>query len=160
MTKTDKPDYVAALEAVYGPPSDSGFGSAVFMQQLKAGDDLEQIAQHYYQAFVGDLWQKWGEENWLGTWKQVYARPAGAKAAIVQELKGIKDPSASMSAPMILDVVQDAQAGQQALAATYDAPEVTDLQVYNIGDGGAMSGILLAGRRANGDATFLVFLLD
>jgi hypothetical protein len=42
-----------------------------------------------------------------------------------------------------------------------DDPAVTELRVFNLGDGGAMSGILVAGRRAGtADATFLVFLLD
>ncbi len=43
----------------------------------------------------------------------------------------------------------------------FDDPAVIELVVYNIGDGGAMSGILLAGRRqGSGAATFLLFLLD
>ena len=48
-----------------------------------------------------------------------------------------------------------------ALAAAYDDPAVTDLRVYNLGDGGAMSGLLVAGyRKGTGEATFLVFLMD
>jgi Asp/Glu/hydantoin racemase len=79
----------------------------------------------------------------------------------VAELSGITDPDAAISAPMILDVVQDAEKARTALAAAYDDPAVTELRVFNLGDGGAMSGILVASRRAaTGDATFLVFLLD
>ena len=39
----------------------------------------------------------------------------------------------------------------------FDDPSVTELLVYNLGDGGAMSGILVAGRRSNqpGDVTYL-----
>jgi len=38
---------------------------------------------------------------------------------------------------------------------------VTDLRVYILGDGGAMSGLLIAGRHnETGEAIFLVFLLD
>jgi hypothetical protein len=37
---------------------------------------------------------------------------------------------------------------------------VDDVRVYNIGDGEQMSGLIVSGRRANGEATFLVFLLD
>jgi hypothetical protein len=38
---------------------------------------------------------------------------------------------------------------------------VTELVVYNVGDGAAMSGLIIAGRRGEtGKATFLVFLLD
>ena len=48
-----------------------------------------------------------------------------------------------------------------ALAAAFDDPAVTELHVFNLGDGGAMSGLLVAGRRqGTGEATFLVFLMD
>ncbi len=87
---TAKPQYVTALEAAYGPPSQAGFGSAVFCEPIGADDSL----------------------------------------------------------------------ADAALAAAFDDPAVTELRVFNLGDGGAMSGILVAARRATGDATFLVFLLD
>ena len=46
-------------------------------------------------------------------------------------------------------------------AAAFDDPAVTELRVFNLGDGEAMSGLLVAGRRqATGEATFLVFLMD
>jgi hypothetical protein len=62
---------------------------------------------------------------------------------------------------MILDTVQDAEQARAALAAAFDDAAVTELSVYNIGDGAAMSGLLIAARRAaTGDATFLVFLMD
>ena len=45
--------------------------------------------------------------------------------------------------------------------AVFDDPAVTDLAVYTLGDGGAMAGILFAGRCIKtGAAMFLVFLLD
>lgn len=38
---------------------------------------------------------------------------------------------------------------------------MTNLRVYNLGHGGAMTGLLIAGyRKATSEATFLVFLLD
>jgi hypothetical protein len=37
---------------------------------------------------------------------------------------------------------------------------VQELVVYNTGDGSAMSGLLIAGQRGNGETTFLVFLYD
>ena len=156
-----KPDYVASLEAAYGAPSQAGFGSAVFFEQLKAGDDLEKAALAKYKYFTGELWERYGEDAWMGPWKEVFTRPAGAKPDIVAELRGIEDPDAAISAPMILDVVQDAEAARSAPAAAFDDPAVTELRVFNLGDGGAMSGMLVAGRRGDtGEATFLVFLLD
>jgi len=156
-----EPAYVTTLEAAYGAPSQAGFGSAVFTEQLKASDELEKAALAKYKYFTGDLWERWGEDAWMGPWKEVYTRPTGAKADIVAELRGIADPDAANSVPMILDNIEGADKARAALAAAYDDPAVTELRVFNLGDGGAMSGILVAGRRgATGEATFLVFLLD
>lgn len=156
-----KPEYVADMEAAYGPPSQAGFGSAVFYAPLGADDSLTDAALAKYKYYVGELWERWGEDAWMGPWKEVYTRKPGAKPDIVAELRGIADPDAAISAPMILDVVRDAESARAALAAAYNDPVVTELRVFNLGDGGAMSGLLVAGRRAAAsDATFLVFLLD
>ncbi len=96
----------------------------------------------------------------MGSWKEVYARKTDSTPDIVGELKGITDADASSSVPMILEVVENAAAARQALSAAYDDPAVTELRVYNLGDGEAMSGLLVAGRRDNGEATFLGFLMD
>jgi heat shock protein HslJ len=157
---TDKPAYVADLEASYGPPSQEGFGSAVFYEQLAVGADLEAMAKKYYRHFVGDLWEKWGEAKWLGPWQQVYARDPNATRDIVAELRGIADPKAHVSVPMILDELENADKARQALAVAFNASGVNDLRVYSIGDGEQMSGLIVAGQRTNGEATFLVFLLD
>lgn len=45
--------------------------------------------------------------------------------------------------------------------AAFDSPAVSELVVYNIGDGEAMSGLIVAGRRsATGEAAFVTFLMD
>jgi hypothetical protein len=156
-----KPEYVVALEAAYGAPSQAAFGSAVFHEQLKATDSLEQAALVKYKYFVGDQWERFGEAAWMGPWKAVYTRPADGKRDIIAELRGITDRDARQSVEMILDNVDAPEKARAALAAAFDDPAVTELQVFNLGDGEAMSGILVAGRRgATGEATFLVFLLD
>ena len=71
---TAKPDYVIALERVYGLPSQEGFGSAVFYETAQAIADLEQAALAKYRFFVGDLWERYGETTWMGPWRQVYTR--------------------------------------------------------------------------------------
>ena len=160
-TDPDKPEYVTDLETAYGAPSQEGFGSAVFYEKLKATDDLKDAALAKYKYFTGELWERWGENAWMGPWKEVYARKAGARPDIVAELRGITDDDASISTPMILDSVSEAEKARAALAAAYDDPAVTELRVYNLGDGGAMSGLLVAGRRGEtGETTFLVFLYD
>ena len=156
-----KPDYVAALEAAYGAPSQAGFGSAVFYEPSTAADDLEQAALARYRYFVGDLWERYGEEAWMGPWQAVYERPDGANHDVVTELRHISDSGARLSASMILEGVEDAENAQAALSAAFDDPAVTELVVYRLGDGGAMSGILVAGHRnETGETSFLVFLLD
>ena len=104
--KATAPAYVTDLEAAYGAPSQAGFGSAVFYEQIDAAGELEQMALDKYQYFVGDLWARYGEAAWMGPWREVYARPPGAKPDIVAELRGIEDADAANSAPMILDVVE------------------------------------------------------
>ncbi len=155
-----KPDYVLTLEKAYGPPSQEGFGSAVFFEQVQDEDGLEELAEKYYQHFVGGLWERWGEETWMGPWKEVYARKTVVKHDVVKELNGIEDRDAANSAAMILEVVENAEEAQEALANAYDDPDTDELRVYTIGDGEAMSGLVVAGQRGNGEAIFLVFLLD
>jgi heat shock protein HslJ len=155
-----KPDYVAKLETAYGTPSQSGFGSAVFFEQVVRSEELEQTALDKYKYFVGELWERYGEDAWMGPWKLVYTRLTGTKHDIVAELRGIQDSDAAVSVPMILDNIEGAEKARVALSSTFDDKSVVELKVFNLGDGGAMSGILVAGRRSNGEATLLVFLLD
>ena len=156
----DKPEYVLHMEAAYGPPSQSGFGSAVFFEQVERSVELEQSALQKYKYFVGENWERFGEDAWLSAWKQVYNRSEDSDHDIIAELHGITDFEASLSVPMILEGLQDAQAAKQALSTAYNDQDVVDLLVYTLGDGGAMSGILVVGRRSNGEITFPVFLYD
>ncbi len=161
VTPTAKPDYVTALEAAYGPPSQAGFGSAVFYEQGQEPGDLEQAAQAQYRYFVGELWDRYGKDAWMGSWQQVYTRPPGANRAIVAELRAITDRSAAQSVELVLDEVADPKNARQALSSAFDDPAVTELAAFKIGDGAELAGILLAARRAAGGQTVtLVFLLD
>ncbi len=157
------PAYVTALEAIYGVPSQAGFGSAVFFDPVDttgAEQDLEPAARAKYQHFCGEIWQRFGEANWLATWKQVYARQEGAKRDIVTELRSIPENDVRLSASMILDNTDPPAKAHQALANAFDDPQVAELRVYRIGDGAAMSGLLIAARRPAEGSLFLVFLMD
>lgn len=152
---------VTLLQAIYGPPSQAGFGSAVFHEQLPPGTALEAIALRYYQHFVGPLWEQFGADAWMSTWKQVYVRPDGIQPDIVAELGAIADPLAAPYVPiLLLSETEDHASAQQALASVFDDPQMTDLKLYAIGDSAAMSGLLLAGGRITGETTILVSLLD
>lgn len=97
----------------------------------------------------------------MGPWKEVHSRPSGTTPDIVAELRAITDPDARVSVPMILDNLDGAEQARAALEAVYDDSAITELRVFTLGDGAAMTGILVAGRAAaTGRATFLVFLLD
>jgi hypothetical protein len=157
---TAKPAYVTDLEAAYGAPSQAGFGSAVFYEPDARIGDLPAWALEKYKFFTGDLWERYGAEAWLGPWRQVYWRPYGVAPDIVAELRSIDDADAALSVEMILDNIENPDAARAALAGVFDDPAVNELVVFNIGDGGAMSGVVVAGRRTTGAATILVFLMD
>jgi hypothetical protein len=160
-TVSKVPDYVAGLEAAYGGPSQAGFGSAVFHESLPDGKDLPQAALSVYRTFVGALLVRSGEQAWMAPWREVYVRQPGTKPDVIAELRGIADRDAQLSVPMILDNIEGAEAARAALSNAFDDPSVTELRVFNLGDGEAMSGLLVASRRgASGEATFLVFLMD
>jgi heat shock protein HslJ len=159
MTEQIVPGVVTDLIAAYGAPSQAAFGSAVFYESL-SGTKLEQAALAKYRYFVGELWERYGEEAWMTSWKEVYRREAGAKGDIVSELRGIQNQEAALSVPMILENIEGAEKARLALSSVFDDPTVTDLRVYTLGDGGAMAGILVAGAKETGEAVFLVFLLD
>ena len=150
------PKYVADLEASYGVPSQQGFGSSVFYQTLRAEENLESVALTKYQYFLGGKWS----DAYQAAWARIYTRLSDASRNIEAELRSIGDANARSSASMILDDVESAATAKQALSAAYDDPDVTELNVHSIGDGEAMSGLVVSGRRSSGESTFLVFLMD
>lgn len=154
-----RPLYVEALETQYGAPSQSGFGSSVlFASAVNSRAELERLALAAYRHFTGELWDKWGEAAWMGPWRLLLARSAAGD--IAADLRQLSDPVAQSSGNMLLETVPDPNAAQASLAAAFDHAAVRDLLVFNLGDGGAMSGLLIAARRENGEAVFLVFLMD
>ncbi|HIK13817.1 MAG TPA: hypothetical protein IGS53_00720 [Leptolyngbyaceae cyanobacterium M33_DOE_097] len=152
---------LTVLQTVYGQPSQAGFGSAVFQEMLEPGSDLESVALRYYQHFVGPQWEQFGEAAWMSTWKRVYVRPDGIQPDIVTELQAIANPLAVHYVPLLLLADTDDHAkAQQALAAVFDDSQTTNLSLYAIGDGAAMSGLLLIGCQTTGETTILISLLD
>jgi len=75
-------------------------------------------------------------------------------------LRAIDDADAALSVEMILDNIDEPAAARAALAAVFDDPAMREVVVFNLGDGAAMSGVLVAGRRTTGEAVFLLFLMD
>ena len=161
MTSNSKPGYAVDMERSFGPSGQAAFGSAVFFEKLNAGDHLENAALRSYRRFVGDLWDRWGESAWMEVWKEIYRRGPDTGDGIIAELAGLDDAAVRSSADRLLNGRADAAEAQKALSAACDDPLVTDLSVYRTGDGDAMSGLLIAVRRASsGEALMLVFLMD
>ncbi len=157
-----KPGYIANLEAVYGPPNAAGFGSAIFHEKLEDDEDLENVAQGAYRCFVGKLWERWGRDVWMSPWREVYTRPVSSGPRdIVAELRGINEPGVAASVPLIVEVGETPERTHAVLSAAFDNAEVTELRVFAIGDGEAISGLLVAGKRtASASATLLVAMMD
>jgi hypothetical protein len=157
----DRPKSIGDLETRYGPASDSGWGSAVFWIPLGQPSELEGVARAVYRRFLGAKWDRFGESAWMGPWRRVHARAPGGRRDIAAELRGIEDAEAARSVSLVLEAMEDAQEARTALAAAFDGEDTTDLSVFHVGDGEAMSGLLLAGHRARaGHALVLVCLMD
>jgi hypothetical protein len=159
-SSTEQASRTATLQAVFGPPSQAGFGSAVFAEKVDRPQDLEPAAKRAYRHFLGPRWAEAGEAVWMAPWQRVYARAPGGRATIVAELRAIENPAARSSISMLLDGHEKPDAARQALSAVYDDAGMELVQVYALGDGAALSGVLIAGRSPSGAATLLVFLMD
>lgn len=77
-----------------------------------------------------------------------------------QGTRTVRNRAVRTDAEMLLRVPDTEADRIAALRATFDDPAVTLVEVYAAGDGGAYSGLMVVGRRTNGEATFLVFLMD
>jgi hypothetical protein len=152
------PADVRQLETVFGKPSQSGFGTTVLFDHANHRDDLERLALEKYKYFTGNLWEKYGQAAWMGSWRMVHEREGAGN--IVSELHGIEDVEARRSASAFLDGVADPQETKQALSQALDDRQVENVMVFNVGDGEALSGILLAARGTDNGAFFIVFILD
>jgi hypothetical protein len=160
-----KPKWIEILEDAFGCPSQAAFGTAVFHELISdetasaESGTLEQRAFKWYQHFCGETWEKFGAENWMREWKLVYRRSSKAQS-ILNELDSVDDPQVRMNAETMLEGTAEPQSARAALKQAFDDPSIEDLRIFRMGDGGAMSGIMIAGRRANNETAFVGFLLD
>ncbi len=154
------PAWVHELESEFGSANQNAFGTAVFYEQTADGSiRLEELAQKWYQYFCGPNWERFGPENWLGTWKRVGSN-SPKMVPLVDELTNLEDAQARLSGLTMLDGRENPSTAKRALSRAFDTPAIEERQIYSIGDGGAMSGLLIAGHRSGGENVFLAFLLD
>lgn len=150
-----------ALQKIYGGPEVTGMGSSVTEVALSEPGKLEEVAKQRYQKFCGEIWQRFGPENWMSQWAEVYRRPAGQAGKILEELRGLEDHTASMAGSMILDNIDEPEAAHATLSEVFDDPAIDGLSIFRLGDGEAYSGLLIAADRGTGEpAIFLTFLMD
>jgi len=151
------PQYVTDLEAIYGGPIQTIPGDAVFYEVLKPEDDINHAAMKKYKHFIGKDWRK----AYRDAWKMVYSRSMDAPRAIISELRSLTDSDRDLSGSVVLErFFGDSEANQQVLVAVFDDPKVIELTIHKMGDGDVISGAVIAGRRANGEATFLLTISD
>jgi hypothetical protein len=149
-----------ALEKVYGKASDAGFGSAVFHESAHSKVDAGDVALSHYKRFLGKKWTKDSEAQWMKPWKRVYARPVNTTGDILQELAAIADAEARVSIPLLTELIENADAARDALVAAFNHPDVRQVNLYTIGDGEAMSGILVNALYEKGYTCTVVVLMD
>lgn len=150
-----------ALQKIYGGPEVRGMGSSVTSVALGAGQSLEAAAKQQYQTFCGEIWKRFGPENWLGQWSEVYRRAAGQPGDILRELRELTDHTAALAASMILDNIDEAEVAHAALASVFNDPAIKQLSIFRLGDGEAYSGVLIAAQTSDSaSASLLTFLMD
>lgn len=153
-------ELIEALQKVYGKASNTGFGSAVFYALPKQEKKLALIALENYKYFLGEKWNKESEPAWMSGWKLVYERNPGTKADILTELGNIKDADAKRSVPLLTELIENATEGKAALEAAFNHPNVSMLEVFSVGDGEAMSGLMISGLYADGSVCSVICLMD
>lgn len=161
MTEIALSAAVSALQGIYGGPEVQGMGSSVKEVEVPAGTSMEAVAKQRYQQFCGEIWERFGPENWLGQWAEVYQRPNGLSGDIVRELRELKDHSAELAGSMLLDNIDEPESAVAALRGVFDHPSIEELSIFRLGDGEAYSGVLIAAQsKASKPLVTLTFLMD
>lgn len=130
----------------------------------KSTSSLETTALMIYQKFCGELWNRFGEAAWMSSWEKVYQRDntsrTDSSGDFLSEIRSIRNPAIHGLLPMLIDEIEDSELAKKHLAEAFDSPEVREVAVYSIGDGAAMSGLIVASDRINGERICLILLLD
>jgi|694.fasta_scaffold28502_3 hypothetical protein len=161
MTEPAFTTALATLQSIYGGPEVKGMGSGVLDQPLPAGVPWESAAKQRYQQFCGDIWDRFGPDNWLGQWAEVYRRPEGQSGDIVRELRELKDHPTKLAGSMLLDNIDDPEPAVAALQDVFNHPSVQQLSIFRLGDGEAYSGLMIAAQsKATDRLVTLTLLMD
>lgn len=147
------------LQEQFGGPSQSAWGSAVFLGQLYDPSDLDRYALATYRSFIGELWDRFGEDAWMCRWRRVHVRRGAGD--LLHEIETSKSRTVKSATDLLLN--NNGSSGNQARAAicaAFDDAATDVVHVYEIGDGAAYSGLLIAARRSTGETAILAFVMD
>jgi hypothetical protein len=161
------------LTSLFGAPSQTTIGAAVFTTTQQntvqapstsqgsqtCDEQLEAFAKDKYEYFAGNAWKNFGPEQWLATWTRLYERKEHAQADILKELEQIQEPATNLAASQVTENHDQPDAAREALQKAFDSEEVQTLQLYQIGDTEAITGVLIAAATADLYIA-LVFLMD
>jgi hypothetical protein len=153
-------EIIEALQKVYGKAGNTGFGSAVFYAKPKQEEKLAITALENYKFFMGEKWNTERESAWMSGWKLVYERSPGTPADILTELSNIKNADAKRSVPLLTELIENAEEGKLALAAAFNHPEISMVEVFTVGDSEAMSGLLVCGLYTDRSVCTVICLMD
>jgi hypothetical protein len=148
------------LERVFGKASAAGFGSAVFHGQAKPTETSASIAWEHFKSFLGPKWTPERQKAWEGGWKLLYTRPAAAEGNIMAELGSISDPEGKRAIPLLTELIEDADTAKKALTAAFNHADVRQLSMHHLGDGEAISGIMISALYNDGMACSVIALMD
>lgn len=161
MAQDDLTKAVQRLEQLFGKPSESTLGTAVFQSESTLSvEQLDGFSRSSYQHFAGAAWEAFGQENWTKPWRLLYRRSEDTAADILGELGRIEDSSTCLAASQLTENHDDPQGAQEALKGVFDSDFVQAVSIYRIGDSEAITGVLIAGLLTGGIGIALVFLMD
>lgn len=151
----------ARLQALLGPCAPVGMGDAVCHEPLAAGVPLETWARDKSLVLANKGWENFQPEMWRAQFRELYRRPESATGAITDELAALTGDNIELVIGNFLDNRDNAGELKQSLTAVFDAPAMSEVVVYRIGDGQALAGVLLVGRqRGKNEVTCVYHLWD
>lgn len=97
---------------------------------------------------------------WQSHWKLVYKRLQEQTKDILKELQEHADRATRLSVGTMLEGHEDAEQATVQFTNFCNDPAVEQLEIYRIGDGEALSGVLVAASGSDFGKGCLIFLLD
>jgi hypothetical protein len=83
---------IAALERM--------LSSAVFHEPVDQDVALATSARAVHRRFVGELWERWGEDACQGHWRDVHRRAGSVEVCVVEALRSPGGAEAARAAPI------------------------------------------------------------